>query len=908
MRRIKVLLFTLIASISTIYGQTGSISGTLLDSESSETLIAVTVQIESLGIGTTSEIDGSFLLKDVPVGNQKLTISYLGYADIIREVTVIAGQTIDLGTINMEQAAIGLDEVEIFSKVGIDRKTPIAMSSLSTQVIQERFSGAALPDMVQSTPGIYTIQGAGGYGDNEVYIRGFDQTNVAFLINGVPVNDMENGRMFWSNFAGLSEITRNMQVQRGLGASKLAINSIGGTINMITKPADRGEGGRIEFQSGTGSWNNRLRFSYNSGLSDNGWAVSFQGSRTTTNGGLLGLPAKQQGSVVPGAFTDAWSYYLAVSKTINPKHTLTFWGFGAPVNRGTAWTPDEKTRAAFNLKEKQQNNALGYYNGELFNARQNKLHKPLMSLNHYWAKDENTTISTSIYLSLASVLSTQPRDTDSGLFFPERRGLSSFSGVDEFQAFSSDNLINWDYLSSLNKDRSRTIEFPNGDTDIPSLTGNASRFYLESRHNDHNWVGLISNIEKRIGSLNLIAGIDLRHYKGKHYAEVFELFGGDFYQTRNRFGDDENVFSPNGVAYKGDRINYDYDGNVDWTAAFVQAEFTKNKIDFFGTASLTSTWYTRVGNFWNSRDIFADNSFGKSPQQNFITTTLKAGVNYRPDNRHNIFFNTGYFTRPPFFRATFLDARYSGEIRQGLVNENVVSIEAGYGYRTGKIRANLNAYFTNWSDRTTEFDLDNGEISTLDDGDRLPIVLTGLRSEHKGIEADFVYNVTPALEINGFVSLGDWAWAENGSQEVTVTNGGTTVTETLEVDLKGLPPSTAAQTTAGIGVHFRGIKSMYIGGRLNFVDDVSVRYSPEDIIKGFITQDIIKSGFDSYSQVSIYAGRYFDLGDNLSGRLSVSVNNLLGTEYVRWGSYFFGDTQLSYGYPRTFTIGLSIDF
>ena len=101
---------------------------------------------------------------------------------------------------------------------------------------------------------------------------------------------------------------------------------------------------------------------------------------------------------------------------------------------------------------------------------------------------------------------------------------------------------------------------------------------------------------------------------------------------------------------------------------------------------------------------------------------------------------------------------------------------------------------------------------------------------------------------------------------------------------------------------------MYIGGRLNFVDDVSVRYSPEDIIKGFITQDIIKSGFDSYSQVSIYAGRYFDLGDNLSGRLSVSVNNLLGTEYVRWGSYFFGDTQLSYGYPRTFTIGLSIDF
>jgi len=907
MQRIKLIVLVLTGSISMLYGQQGSITGTLLDSETSETLIAVTVQIESLGIGTTSEIDGSFVLNNIPIGNQTLTFSYLGYADVSRDVTVQAGQNTDLGTINMEQSAIGLDEVEVFSKVGIDRKTPIAMSSLSSQVIQERFSGASLPDMVQSTPGIYTIQGAGGYGDQEVYIRGFDQTNVAFLINGVPVNDMENGRMFWSNFAGLSEITRNMQVQRGLGASKLAISSIGGTINMITKPADRGEGGRIEYQHGTGSWNNRVRFTYNTGLSDNGWAVSFQGSRTTTSSGLLGLPAAQQGSVVPGAFTDAWSYYLAVSKEINPKHTITFWGFGAPVNRGTAWTPDERTRAAFNLKDKQQNNALGIYNGELFNARQNKLHKPLMSLNHFWAKDPNTTISTSVYLSIANVFSTQPRDSESGLFFPIRRDIP-FSGIDEFQAFSSDNLINWDYLSTINKDRSTTIEFPSGNPDIPSITGNSSRFYLESRHNDHNWVGLISNIEKRIGNLNLIGGIDLRHYKGKHYAEVFELFGGDFYVTRNRFGDDENVLAPNGVAYEGDRINYDYDGNVDWTAAFVQAEYSKNKFDFFGTASLTSTWYTRVGNFWNSRDIYADNSFGKSPQQNFITTTLKAGVNYRPDNRHNIYFNTGFFTRPPFFRSTFLDARYSGEIRKGLVHENVLSAEIGYGYRTGKIQANINAYFTNWSDRTTEFNLDNGEISILDDGDRLPVVLTGLRSEHKGIEADFVYNVTPALEINGYLSLGDWAWAENGSQEVTVTNGGTTVTETLEVDLKGLPPSTAAQTTAGIGLHYRGLKSMYIGGRLNYVDDISIRYTPEDLLRGFISKEIINSGFDAYTNVFIYAGRYFDFGDNLSGRLSVSVNNLFNTEFVRWGSYFFGDSQLSYGFPRTFTIGLSLDF
>lgn len=897
----------IILSLPEIYGQNGSISGIVIDDVTEESLIAVTIALPDQNLGSITDLDGNFSLSNIPIGKHRLKISYLGYETINKPIEISSGQNLDLGEFRLVQEAIGLDEVQVFSTMGVDRKTPVAMSTISTQAIQERFAGASLPDIVQSTPGIYAIQGAGGYGDSEVYIRGFDQTNVAFLINGIPVNDMENGRMFWSNFAGLNEITRQMQVQRGLGASKLAISSIGGTINMITKPAERGEGGRIEFQSGTGSWNQRLRFTYHTGLSDNGWAVSFQGSRTTTNSGLIGLPAQEQGSVVPGAFTDAWSYYLAISKQINKKHSINFWGFGAPVNRGTAWTPDDGTRAAFNLQDKQQNNALGIYQGALFNARQNKIHKPLVALNHFWDKDQNTTISTSVYLSLANVYSTQPRDAESGLFFPVRRGISD-PDVDEFQAFSSDNLINWDYLSTINMDRSTTVEFPNGDPNTPSVTGNASRFYLESRHNNHEWVGLISNIEKRVGDLNLIGGIDLRHYKGLHYAEVRNLFGGDFVLNQTRFEQEFNKLEPNGIAREGDRINYDYDGVVDWAAAFVQGEYSKNKLDLFATVSFTQSWYKRIGNYWAGRDIYTNNSLGESEQQSYSTYTLKAGANYRPSNRHNIYVNGGFFTRPPFFRDTYADARYTNAIREGLQTEKIYAVEAGYGYRTGKIRANLNLYYTNWLDRTTTFEANGQQFQNLSDGEEVPFVLTGLHSQHQGIEADFVYNVTPALEINGYVSLGDWKWADDVEQELTINQGGQSITEVFPLALKGLPASTVAQTTAGLGLHYRGLKSMYIGGRWNFSDDISVRYSPEDLLQGFITKDVILEGFDSFSNFSIYAGRYFNLGDKLSGRLSASVNNLLNAEYVRWASYFFNDTQRAYGYPRTFIIGLSLDF
>ncbi len=67
---------------------------------------------------------------------------------------------------------------------------------------------------------------------------------------GVPINGMENGRVYWSNWAGLSDVTRLMQVQRGLGASRVAVPSVGGTINILTKTTDAEEGGNVFMSAG----------------------------------------------------------------------------------------------------------------------------------------------------------------------------------------------------------------------------------------------------------------------------------------------------------------------------------------------------------------------------------------------------------------------------------------------------------------------------------------------------------------------------------------------------------------------------------------------------------------------------------------------------------------------------------
>lgn len=873
------LLLGMVMQITTAQS-TGSVSGVVIDKDTDEPLIGTTVVLEGTNYGAMTGIDGDFKIEGVAAGTYTLKVSYIGFSTLEQQVTVGSGD-LNLGTLVIEEEAIGLEEVQVFASVVEERKSPIAISTFNAKEIDERFNNVSLAEAIQNTPGVYTIQGAGGYGDQEVYIRGFDQTNVAFLVNGIPVNDMENGRMFWSNFAGLSQVTRTTQVQRGLGASKLAVSSIGGTVNMITKPSDRSEGGRIEYQTGTGSWNNRLRFTYNTGES-NGWAFSFQGTRTTTSAPLAGLASDEQGSIVPGAYTDAWSYYIAASKQINDRHQLMFWAFGAPVNRGTAFVVDDETRETFNITEPMANNILGIYRGELFNARQNKVNKPLTAITHYWDFDDNTNLVTSVYYSRAKVFSVQPRDAENAVFFADRTDPNLVGNE-----ITPDNLVNWDYLSTQNRDASRevTVPYPNGDPNTPSVTGFDSQYYLESRHNNHDWVGVVSNFTKTINRLRIRGGIDLRLYRGEHYAEVFDLMGGDFILQQNRFGDAYNQLdTENAIARQGDKTNYFYDGIVNWYSVFGQAEYTKDKWDLFASATLTLSDMQRVGYFWNGSDFndFSLNSLGESEKRSFTAYTLKAGANYRITGRHNVYANAGFFTRPPFLANAFNDARYSNQYRDGLTEEKVISSEIGYGYRTGFLKANLNAYYLLWTDRTTQFNQQNQGPEGA--ANFLPVVLNGLVSEHRGIELDFTLNVISSLELNGFLGLGDWVWKDVPEQTIFLDDGSSVVVDDLSV-MEGLPVGTSAQTTAGLGFHYRGIRSAYIGGRLNYADRIPIRYSPEDIAEGFITRDVIQNEFDDYTTFDLYAGRYFDIGENMSGRLSINVN-VCPFQFVFWAGFY----------------------
>jgi len=157
-----------------------------------------------------------------------------------------------LGTYqNLEEVVVSSGVIDVAK----ERKTPIAVSKITAKEILLKVGNQEFPEIMNNTPGVYATKQGGGYGDSRISLRGFDQTNTSFLINGQPVNDMENGRVYWSNWQGLTDVASGIQIQRGLGASKLAVPSVGGTVSIFTKSAEKAQGGSFAQMFGNNGYN-----------------------------------------------------------------------------------------------------------------------------------------------------------------------------------------------------------------------------------------------------------------------------------------------------------------------------------------------------------------------------------------------------------------------------------------------------------------------------------------------------------------------------------------------------------------------------------------------------------------------------------------------------------------------------
>ena len=646
MKNFKNLLFVAVLFISaSVLGQ-AKITGEVVD-ETNQPLPGASIVVKGTTNGTSTDFDGKFTLQ-TEANSGTIVISFIGFQS--KEVS-FSSSNAKLGTIQLQEDD-SLDEIILTAtSFAIDRKTPVAVSTLKSADIERKLGSQEFPEVLKSTPGVYATKSGGGFGDGRINLRGFNSENVAVMINGVPVNDMENGRVFWSNWAGLSDVTSAMQVQRGLGASKVAVPSIGGTINILSKTSDVQKGGNIIASTGNDGYQ-KYGFTLSTGLMDNGLAATVSFAKIEGEGYIDGTQFK------------GFNYFVNLSKEINDNHKLSFTSFGAPQRHGQR--QNRSTIDAYRNSESGNrfNPDWGYKNGQVTHIEDNFYHKSQTSLNHYWTMSDVTSLSTAVYASFGTGGGGGTAGTNRDLFSVRLGG--------------SDQPVDLDNIVEINR--------ANGAL--------GSEAILRASRNDHEWYGLLSTLKTKISdNLDLIAGLDLRTYTGKHFREVTDLLGGQYYF------DDNNVNNPNAALSVGDKMGYNNDGQVGWCGFFGQLEYGTDNFNAFVSTSVQKTSYQRIEYFLYDISTEAGRDLATSDKINLNGYSIKGGANFKLDDVQNVFANIGYFERPAIFTAVF-NGYNNTKVNADAENEKVFSMELGYGLRGEKFAANVNLYRTQWNDRT----------------------------------------------------------------------------------------------------------------------------------------------------------------------------------------------------------------
>ena len=237
----------------------------------------------------------------------------IGYRGETQQITVAAGDT-EVVDFDMVATAVSVGGIEVLAERAEPRMTPVAFTDVPKSQIQTQLGSRDLPLVLNVTPSVYSTPQGGGAGDARINVRGFSQRNTAVMINGVPVNDMENGWVYWSNWDGLGDAATSIQLQRGLSAINLATPSIGGTLNVITDPSAQDTGYNLKQEFGSGNFL-KTTMTASTGAIGN-FAMTASGVRKTGDG------------IVDGTWTDAWSYYLrlSTSSTTATGSSCTRWG------------------------------------------------------------------------------------------------------------------------------------------------------------------------------------------------------------------------------------------------------------------------------------------------------------------------------------------------------------------------------------------------------------------------------------------------------------------------------------------------------------------------------------------------------------------------------------------------------
>ena len=892
--------------------------GTVYDTNSTP-LEGANVVLVGTELGDTANQEGAYAILNVPAGTYDLTASFIGYEPITKSIVV--GDEDVMTHFVLEVGVVTLSDVEVLASRASDN-TPVAFTNVTKEEFETRLGSQDVPMILNTTPSVYATQQGGGAGDARINIRGFNQRNIAVMINGVPQNDMENGWVYWSNWDGVGDTAASIQVQRGLSAVNLATPSIGGTMNVLTDPTAFEKGGKFKQEAGEGGFL-KTTFNYNTGLILN--------DKLALSGTIV---RKTGDGLIDGTWTDAWAYNLGASYAISNDQRLELYAIGAPQRHGQnlykqniatysqelAGDIDGYDTDAFAEGNKfeteagrlfNQNvapidpsytgqqywymygaNTTNRYSSTFLNERENFFHKPLVNLNHFLNINDKMKLSSVLYWSGGS-----------------GGGTGTYGSVSRVPAVEGNKWYRsspwtWDWNAEIAQNSDNIDE-------NFSTTENRSTGILRNSINRQDTYGLISKLNFNVtDDLEMQVGLDWRTAGIEHAREVRDLLGGDYYVD---YADDNE---PEGKVVKlGDIIAYHNETTVDWLGGFVQANYTTDKMNVYGMGGVSQIEYSYQDHFTVENEVIKADPIS--------TMQVKGGAMFNINDDMKVFFNTGLVEKAPIMDNVIY---YDGTVASDPSNEKFLHNEFGVNYRFGKLGLNASAYNTDWQDRNLTKSVTTGQGSS---GDTDIIFLTGVNQKHQGLELETNYMVNDMLDLMFVASFGNWKFdgdADGTYQETEYNSEGQAVgfqTTEYAYALDGLYVGDMPQTAYVLGVTLKPVKGLSLQAIHKTYDKNYSDWSPSAREFDGTNDDADRSQVweaPGYSKLDLHMSYKLPTIKGLDMMLTGHIFNVLDEVYVQdavdnsqynsWGTkeHLAHNAEVFLGTPRYANIGLTINF
>jgi len=882
MKKIKYFMLSLMVILflsNTSFGQL-TITGTVYDGVTNTPISGVEINDIGGSIKAYTDKKGFFTLISEKEGIINLSFTIEGYESYFGSANGKISKEVDMGTIKMYP----------LEKIDEDEYSSLSETELSDDNESERVSS-----LLTSSWDIFSRTAAYNFGVARFKVRGLGNQYGNMSLNGMPMNNLDDGFVAWSIWGGLNDVMRRKQNNTSLEPSYFDFGGLAGSTNVSLMASDHWKQTRVSYAISNRSYRNRIMATYSTGMQSNGWAFTLSASKRWA----------QEGYKL-GTSYDAYGAFISIDRKINDEQVINLVALVSPNKRGGA---GGATKEMYDLAGSNYYNSYwGWQDGKKRNSRMSNSIQPIVILKHAWKISSNTELNTSIGMQSGQYSRTRLDWYNAPDPRPDYyRYLPSYQREEIAQERTKQLFANNDDLGQIDWNSIYEYNILGGNSILKDINYEGdisnerfSNYVLQAQHRDPLKFAFNTNLQTTLSeSTSFYGGLTYVNQKTHHYQELVDLLGGTFYINRDKFAERDfpndrdkiqyDLNNPDRIVRIGDDYGYNYDINTSIIKGWGKALVSLDKIDAYAALELSSTSFFREGYYKSGK--FPVNSLGKGEVHSFLDYGLKSGLTYKLNGRNYIYANGLIMTKAPYARGAYLSSRTRDQIVDDLKSENILSGELAYVYKSPKLTMKAVSYYTTINDKTVT-------RSFYHDGQRSYVnyIMTGINEVRLGSELSAEVKITPALSISGVAALGQYLYNSRPKATIAQDNTSEVLTDrTVYIDKYRLPGT--PQKAMSLGLRYSSPKYWFATLSFNYFDDIWLDFFPdrrtdlgvdginkdvnEDIWYSVISQEKLPSNYT----LDFFGGKSFKLKNRKYIYLNIGVSNILNNTNFITGGY-----------------------